>query len=107
MWLTSEYTRWETIFLEMRSFEPTHRFKLNSIRSGTARDLLQRGQIGAEGAGRDSRVGAEICRIHIDAVAYQPTHCRIKLLHQDGHDTHHKQRDMTHFRLRSACGFKF
>src|SRR5258708_4458127 len=31
MWLTSEYTRWETIFLEMRSFEPTHRFKLNSI----------------------------------------------------------------------------
>src|SRR5258708_39407313 len=98
MWLTSEYTRWETIFLEMRSFEPTHRFKLNSIRSGTARDLLQRAQMDAEGAGSVSRGGAEIRRIHIDAVAYQAAHGRMRRLHQGGHDTHHKRGDMTLFR---------
>jgi hypothetical protein len=40
--MVSVYTRWETTFLEMRSLEPTHRFELDTIRSGAARDLLQR-----------------------------------------------------------------
>ena len=82
MRLISVYTRWETTFLEMHSPEPTHRFELDTIRSGAARDLLQRYLLDAVGAGRVSRVVTEIRRIHIDAVAYQATHGRIEWPHQ-------------------------
>src|SRR5438105_8974993 len=90
----------------MHSLEPTHRFELDTIRRGAARDLLQRDWLDAEGACGVSRVGAEIRRIHIDAVAYQATHGRIERPHQYRHDTHHWQRDMALFRLASACAFK-
>src|SRR5712691_4908111 len=80
--------------------------RTHSFFSGPARDLLQPCQLDPKGASCLGHVVAEIRGIHIDAKAYQTTQGRINWLHQNGHDTHHRQRDMALFRLASACAFK-
>ncbi len=51
-------------------------------------------------------VAAQIRSIYVDAGTYQAAQGWIDRLHQDGHNAHHRQRDMALFRLAFACAFK-